>query len=241
MSNSLSIAVNIYGFTRVKTAGKATGSYTHPLFVRGNPDACSFMVRVKVKKKGIRKSLNHSGGKSNRCDPIKRSHSFDKFTRSNKNALSPLLQDRPKSPTKKLMIEPTPLRSVSPSSLNESSMSNDNIEPTPIRYGSTTARNTSSMAMHTNLIPCENRQVSVQVHPMKLLSLRTAGMVPLSYDPQEQKQHYSRQPIRKLYNNVELDLDTIFDDDGGSNRCNPRAADNIVFDHNFHMVEESFF
>ena len=59
--SSSSIAVNIYGFARVRKGGKGkapTGSYTHPLLIRGNPDACSFMIRTKIKnkKKPIRTS-----------------------------------------------------------------------------------------------------------------------------------------------------------------------------------------
>ena len=71
-------------------------------------------------------------------------------------------------------------------------------------------------------------------------------MVPVSLDLHEQQRHF-RQPLRSLYNNVELDLDTIFDDDDGINNdftnnkfsiLKPLAVDHVVFDHNFHMVEE---
>ena len=45
--------MNIYGFRRVKT-GVGSGVYTHPFFVRGKPTLCSFMIRSKVKRKGLR-------------------------------------------------------------------------------------------------------------------------------------------------------------------------------------------
>lgn len=66
-------------------------------------------------------------------------------------------------------------------------------------------------------------------------------MIPI----REQEQHRGYHKRRYTqYNNVDLDLDTIFDDDDSSMRASngsadPFGMDNAVFDQSFYMVEES--
>ena len=45
--------LNIYGFIRMK-AGEYKGAYQHDSFIRGKPDLCRFMIRTKIKNKGIK-------------------------------------------------------------------------------------------------------------------------------------------------------------------------------------------
>ena len=44
--------LNIYGFSRITTAGPDKGGYTHEFLVRGEPEQCRFMVRTKIKGMG---------------------------------------------------------------------------------------------------------------------------------------------------------------------------------------------
>jgi len=266
--------LNIYGFTRVKTAGKATGSYTHPLFIRGNPDACSFMIRVKVKKKGIRKNLNRSNSKesttSSKGDSIM-GKSFDALAQPIE-ATSSTLHRRfcvLENPSRNGAIEPTPIRSVSPTS----SATNKNIitiEPTPIdalgcSNSSSTMGSPQPIISNINVIGCNNgcfidrESINAGRHhgsirPVTNFSSRTAdssndrrGMIPLVQQPE---QNYFSAPH---CNNVDLDLDTIFDDDNNkyklretthyytdsSRPSNPFRMDSHIFEHNFQTVENS--
>ena len=235
------MAVNIYGFKRVKAVGKVTGSYTHPLFIRGNPDACCYMVRVKVKKKGIRKTLISKISKESRTkNNIIESQSFDKFLHPIEYFSSPLHR-RFKSLNESLanngIIEPTPLprRSVSPSSATDNN--NGIIEPTPFRIDSMGASNNSkTMATDTNtilsnmdVVPCDSSNYSDResvytarhdsVLPMRfsIANSNTIGMVPI----QEPEQHHHYQKCR--CNNAALDLENMFDDDNWNKR-NMRAS-----------------
>jgi hypothetical protein len=57
--------LNIYGFRRVKDrTSPKYGQYSHPMFVRGEPDLCLFMTRQKVKGTGVPRA-NKTNGCSN--------------------------------------------------------------------------------------------------------------------------------------------------------------------------------
>eukprot|EP00533_Pseudo-nitzschia_delicatissima_P001663 CAMPEP_0116080672 /NCGR_PEP_ID=MMETSP0327-20121206/1801_1 /TAXON_ID=44447 /ORGANISM="Pseudo-nitzschia delicatissima, Strain B596" /LENGTH=286 /DNA_ID=CAMNT_0003571381 /DNA_START=132 /DNA_END=992 /DNA_ORIENTATION=+ len=77
--------LNIYGFTRLKTADNdkiASGSYTHSLLIRGNPDACKFMMRKKIKKSPVKHkqyrnrhyNSHHNKNVGSKSDPIFDNH-----------------------------------------------------------------------------------------------------------------------------------------------------------------------
>eukprot|EP00531_Pseudo-nitzschia_arenysensis_P015621 CAMPEP_0116124344 /NCGR_PEP_ID=MMETSP0329-20121206/5231_1 /TAXON_ID=697910 /ORGANISM="Pseudo-nitzschia arenysensis, Strain B593" /LENGTH=354 /DNA_ID=CAMNT_0003618319 /DNA_START=81 /DNA_END=1145 /DNA_ORIENTATION=+ len=267
--------LNIYGFTRVKTAGKATGSYTHPLFIRGNPDACAFMVRVKVKKKGIRKNLSRNSNSKplrnvldeSQGGPIKiTSYPLHRrFVSLNNNVAT----------SSNGIIEPTPLRSVSPSN-----MKNDVFEPTPLCIQSMAnnrrAKAMSVTSMH-NIVPCEsggyiNHHLICASPPRLDDSTRSTASSSATGSSssnirseilpsiQHQRQHHYSKRRLSQFANVDLDLDTIFDDDNSNSRINnnifklgngyiggsttepslfnPFAMDNACFNRNFHMVDE---
>jgi hypothetical protein len=243
----------------MKTAGKATGSYTHPLFIRGNPDACRFMTRTKIKKKGIRSNCHYiikEGKPINKDDFIRSSSSG---SRSDDEPLMNRFNNG--------IIEPRPIFSI---------------EPKPIRIDSLGANmcNKIMMTMHAhtispNIVPCDKRhnkinsefpdangQCSVQETTILSRIISTQSVydnvdradVPHSFHQSEQQHNYQYPRHTQYNNNVELDLDTIFDDDTSGCQINkgnyrssnanidscflsPLAVDNI-FDRNFHMVQE---
>jgi hypothetical protein len=235
--------VNIYGFTRVKTAGKATGSYVHPLFIRGNPDACQYMVRIKVKKKGIR---------NNSTEVVN--------TRKLARNVSPPLTHGPttlnNSPMMNGNIEPTPIRAVSLGQCDISMTKrtiNDSIEPTPFHLSSLGSHgktkevpvdvihrdvlivpNGSGTMINREILNI-NRQDSIQ--PIRLLiSMNTRtknddassslanntvriGM-PHPFQLEQQRNIWNH-PRHAQYHMVDLDLDTIFDtEDTRNDSCN---------------------
>jgi len=123
--------LNIYGFSRIKTGGRATGAYKHPCFVRGNPDACRYMVRIKIKNKGLRSKM--STIKNARSPRIIRCQLLDRLMQYNEEVLPCLY------PNKQSMLfnNAVPVPSMS--------LSNNNnvMEPTPIACGSFQETNTS--------------------------------------------------------------------------------------------------
>eukprot|EP00533_Pseudo-nitzschia_delicatissima_P012458 CAMPEP_0197277696 /NCGR_PEP_ID=MMETSP1432-20130617/17452_1 /TAXON_ID=44447 /ORGANISM="Pseudo-nitzschia delicatissima, Strain UNC1205" /LENGTH=351 /DNA_ID=CAMNT_0042743943 /DNA_START=6 /DNA_END=1061 /DNA_ORIENTATION=- len=228
--------LNIYGFQRVKTAGKATGSYTHPLFIRGNPDACAFMVRVKVKKKGIRKNLSRNtsiGSTRSRNDSIdsqegvttnKTSYTFHtpyplhrRFVSNNEPVAN--------CGASNAMFEPTPLIQVSASAVTM--IKNETIEPTPFRIDSMgssrrcPATGATTPISNHDVVLCDRLSyISNDDSGRSMESSIAKGMqrYPSIHQPQMQapQPHYLKRRHSQV-SSVDLDLDTIFDDDNSSN------------------------
>ncbi len=222
--------VNIYGFQRVKTAGKATGSYTHPLFIRGNPDACAFMVRVKVKKKGIRKNLSHNTSKgSTRSTSDSIGSQEDVAINDTSYPLHRRFVSNNESVANcgasNVMFEPTPLRNVSPSAVTM--IKNEIIEPTPFRIdsmGSSSrilAMGATPPISNGDAIPCDRLSyISNDDSVRSIESSIAKGMQrhPSIHQPQIQapQPHYLKRRHSQV-GSVDLDLDTIFDVDNSSN------------------------
>lgn len=269
--------LNIYGFIRVKTAGKATGSYTHPLFIRGDPDACRFMTRTKIKKKGIRSNWHYNMKKGKPTDPAP-------------TAIVPVVKrslprtTSPSNGSRSLAVVPL---------INRSILS---LELKPIHVGShgpnspcnNTMVTTTMMTMqHANNcispinIPCDNissnNNNKINFGHCSVQQNRLSGIISTQWDDnttrvappsvhQSQQYQYPRHTTRHMCHNsnsnVDLDLDTIFDDDTSNKKgsyynnkgsyynnnnnnnaymnprfLSPREMDNI-FDRNFHMVHQ---
>ena len=84
------LTVNIYGYERVKIGDKA-GSYTHENFVRGKPEMCGFMFRTKIKDRGKKKGLQRY--MSPRTASFKRSAVNDKLELRGDNQTTSLLTE----------------------------------------------------------------------------------------------------------------------------------------------------
>lgn len=160
--------VNIYGFNRIKTGGRATGAYTHPFFIRGNPDACRFMIRISTRK-NLKRKTNGRLIKNNQ--PMNKVLKFNEIVPPCASSCNGLL------------------------SFNDAPLircNNDIIEPTPINYGTINVLDTTG-GVHPNLV--------------------FSDTVPCS-DENTHNGYPSGQLLNTCNDNyVELDLDTIFDDD----------------------------
>ena len=254
--------VNIYGFVRVKTAGKATGSYTHPLFIRGNPDACAYMVRIKVKKKGIRKLDGKEVEKVQSSRPLP---AECKSSEQQKEKVPSRPHHDYKMPETKHCFDPKIVRSVSPSF--QMAQRNSFIEPTPI--DSLSSSNNSSVSKST-VVTCDRSNYTCLDASN---SSQQSSVRPLIYSMDDSSRSRVTPMVQKIdgrffeklrptyYNNVDLDLDTVFDDDNNihnsimnSNKYKRNAGDyscypsegylsmnnkNGVFDSNFQTVQNS--
>lgn len=152
--------LNMYGFTRIGKGNRATSAYKHPCFIRGNPDACRFMVRIKIKNKGL-KSKTIVKTNATRIVSNQHLHSLMQY---NAEILSNIF----------------PSKCAASSSLN-----NHAFEPTPI-YSNKPFRalNPSRATMSPEIIPRDTNLINSH-----------------------------RQEDQARCGHVELDLDTIFDDD----------------------------
>ncbi len=222
------------------------------------------MVRVKVKKKGIRKNLNRNSN-----NKLSQNDSNETQEPHAKTTSYPLLRRFVSTSTD--FVDPTPLlQSAPPSSAN---MKNDAFEPTPLctQSMSTNMRYTAiPVTSNHNIVPCDNGGYITTHHLIGDDSTRSMGtsstansngsqMLPST---QHQRQHHYSKRRLSQFANIDLDLDTIFDDDNSSSRCNinnnykpgkkyidggnstcssfnPFAMDNAYLHGNFHMVDES--
>ena len=79
--------LNLYGFTRILSAGPDKGGYYHELFLRGNNSKlCSSIMRMKVKGTKCRRGASDLESEPNfySMEPVPQSHCFNPLMRKNK-------------------------------------------------------------------------------------------------------------------------------------------------------------
>ena len=227
--------VNIYGFKRLKTGGKATGSYTHPLLVRGNPDICRYMVRTKIKNKGIK-------NKQNKSPSNKKDHSVTGIiTSGNSNVFQKFINSAGSfSPGQPKNIENRSINNIPslPSTLrkkfeNRSIM--NNVEPPPFTMDSLGVR--ENISLHEDLSLFERRKIGSPVSVsskhddcvirdgMFVNSSPRTVMVPSIYSRLGQFQDRYCQPRQTQYADMKSTSDTILDDDSFQSCHNNNIGD----------------
>ena len=217
--------VNIYGFERIKQGGKATGCYTHPLFIRGNPDACSFMIRTKVKKKGSR-----GGGtfKKSKSSPMLTTPSKGLFCISDRNGFAPL----PRRVTQTSCTMDCMVVSNNEGSMNGfmAGAPNETFDPRPYRMHPAMHPSMHQDSRIPHMIPYS--QDDEMGHLMRIPIVRDDDY---SCKGGQQDRFSNGSSLQRIYSqpnlssasrqyNVELDLDTIFD----------------VEDESFHRIKDNY-